>query len=978
MKIMPRRLLLALSFFVAAIANAQVDPSLHWRTIRTAHFQVTFSPGLEETARRAAGSAERAWEALSKELTPPRGPVSLVVADNLDISNGYATPFPSNRIVVYARPMIDAGPLRFVDDWLDLVVIHELAHIFHLDRTRGLWRLGQVLTGRNPDLFPGSYVPNWVTEGIAVHYESKLTGAGRILGTEFGATIRAHDLGGGLLRLNALSGASPRYPLGNVVYTYGGPLLEQMAGKGATDGMRKYIDGTAAWLIPFMLNTNAKRGFGFSFDSAYRAWADSVHRESQRIGAQVRALPAIVSGGWFASRPRWVNDSAIAWVSVDAKSVPSLRQVGAGGGKVTISTELNTTDSYTILPNGTRVFAQQQALDPYTQRSDLWIDRSGSLRQLTFGARITQPDARMCEGSAQQSGNTDICVVAVQLAPGAAQLVHIRIVGDRAEIRPLTPPSADVLYTEPRWSRDGSRIAAARWARGGMSRIDILDASGALVLRSIGEARAVTTSPAWGAGDSTIYFSSDRSGRSAIYRANIATGAVVRIAESPTGLVENELSPDGRRIATFQLGNEGFDLAVISAEPASSAAADGNIHGPSRNVPVARSDAPPVPYSAWRSVLPTHWSPEIEDNAGTISYGFSTSGSDVIGRHAWAFRGVLEPESNEPTVSARYNFSGLGNPVVSLGGEEFWDHFVLADSARRPIGNLNRRRMVADAALIFSRPRFRRSASWALGGSYEWRDDRTDPATLINQLDPLLRTTRTYPSLFASASFNTLRQPPLALGPEDGISIGATLRQRWRNGASSTTRATTLSGAVQAHRGFDLGARVHHLLVARLAAATTEKTSSTGFSAGGNSGGELRLAPGVSFGDGRRTYFVRGFEGGAQSGSRAVAASAEYRFPIAWPARGFWKTPLFLSRVSGALFTDAAAAWCPAASSTSPICPRVTPRSWMSSAGAEVHFTAATQYDASYRFRMGFAVPTSGKAFTKSNGEFYFTVGLPF
>ena len=76
------------------------DPDLEWWTVHTPHFRVHFQPELDSLARRAAVSAERAWSRLAAELVAPRGPVDLVVADNVDYSNGFATTFPSNRIVV--------------------------------------------------------------------------------------------------------------------------------------------------------------------------------------------------------------------------------------------------------------------------------------------------------------------------------------------------------------------------------------------------------------------------------------------------------------------------------------------------------------------------------------------------------------------------------------------------------------------------------------------------------------------------------------------------------------------------------------------------------------------------------------------------------------------------------------------------------------------------------------------------------------
>ncbi|HLA14120.1 MAG TPA: hypothetical protein VJZ25_03775 [Gemmatimonadaceae bacterium] len=123
----------------AAAGRAQLVPNDDWRTIRTAHFRVHFTPPLEEQARRAAVNAERAYAQLSVELKPPRGTIDLVVSDNVDYVNGYATSFPSNRIVVFAHPPTDASGLRHYDDFNALVITHELAHIFHLDRARGIW-----------------------------------------------------------------------------------------------------------------------------------------------------------------------------------------------------------------------------------------------------------------------------------------------------------------------------------------------------------------------------------------------------------------------------------------------------------------------------------------------------------------------------------------------------------------------------------------------------------------------------------------------------------------------------------------------------------------------------------------------------------------------------------------------------------------------------------------------------------------------
>ena len=155
---------------VASSVEAQVRPDADWRTIRTEHFYVHFTPSTESIARRAAVQAETAYVRLEQHLTKPRGKIDLLISDDVDYSNGYATPVPSNRIVIYANPPVSEGSLRFTDDYLQLVIIHEMVHIFHLDRVGGIWGILQNVFGRSAPFFVNGYHPRWMTEGLAVYY----------------------------------------------------------------------------------------------------------------------------------------------------------------------------------------------------------------------------------------------------------------------------------------------------------------------------------------------------------------------------------------------------------------------------------------------------------------------------------------------------------------------------------------------------------------------------------------------------------------------------------------------------------------------------------------------------------------------------------------------------------------------------------------------------------------------------------------
>ena len=803
------RTLVALAACAAAFsrsAHAQVAPDLHWQTITTEHFHVNFAPGLEAVARRAAGSAERAYTRLSTELHAPRAPLDLTIADNLDVSNGYTTVFPTNRIVIYARPTVDATSLSFLDDWVDLVVTHELTHVFHLDRTAGWWKVAQHVFGRNPFLFPNLYTPSWLDEGIAVYYESRLTGSGRIVGTDHAMIVRAQALDGDAPRLNSLSAATLQYPLGQIPYAYGSLLIDFMARTAGPDKMRSYVDASAGGTIPFLLGTYAKRGFGISFDSAWRVWTDSIRSNALSLASTGTAVHDITARGWLTERLRWVDASHVAYADDDGRSLPAFREVDVTGGKPSVLAVRKSLDITSILPNGARLFAQQDYIDPYTLRNDLYLEAHGKTRQLTHGARLMQPDARLRSALAPDDSSV-IDVVAVQVTPGADRLVRVSVSGRVVDITALTAPSPDTVWSEPRWSHDGTRIAATRWTHGGETEIAILDSAGRY-LKSVGRAHAVTGTPSWSPDDRAIYFTSDRSGRSSLYRALVADGSLVRVAESPTGLFENEPSADGTQLATLHFRGDGFHVALVPAQGDFPAADSSSVLPPSRHDTSVTVDTAARHYSAFRTLLPRYWLPAIEQSDDLRPmYGFVTSGSDVIGRHTYEIQGTYEPRREEPNWNTSYQYAGFGNPVLGVTTQEDWEHGDITSTtgsgARTNVGTLARRRLIVDAALTMLRPRINTNAYLSLGVESEWHDYRTDPGSLLSRLDSAYYRLYTYPALFVNAGWSNARQPDLALSREDGVTIAASAKQRWLANDPGSTQSTTVLGVGTAYKSID-------------------------------------------------------------------------------------------------------------------------------------------------------------------------------
>src|SRR5437773_9704202 len=165
-----RRVTFLALFLFPSIAPAQVDPSGSWRTIHTKHFRIHFRPSLRARATLAAAEAERAYALLSSELHPPRGIVDVTLSDDVDTPNGFTTVFPSNRFTILLVPPVTDPALQTYDGWERLVIVHELTHVFHLDRSRGLWNTLQSVfsigdrksTRLNSSHIKNSYAVLWM------------------------------------------------------------------------------------------------------------------------------------------------------------------------------------------------------------------------------------------------------------------------------------------------------------------------------------------------------------------------------------------------------------------------------------------------------------------------------------------------------------------------------------------------------------------------------------------------------------------------------------------------------------------------------------------------------------------------------------------------------------------------------------------------------------------------------------------------
>lgn len=958
-----RRALLVAACLVPSALAAQVHPRGDWRTIETAHFRVHFLPELAPLASRSAQHAELAYARLAAELTPPRGIVDIVLADNVDFTNGYATVWPTNRIVIYARPPVDVPSLANHADWNLILITHELAHIFHLDRARGWWGTAQRIFGRAPAFFPGTYAPSWITEGIAVHYESRAGIGGRLHGTEFPAQVRAAALADALPPLDALSLAAPRYPDAGGVYIFGAYAMSHDGPR----AMRSFIERASERVVPWSYESTARSTFGERFSAQWQRWRDSVRRAAaDEAGADPGAARALTDHAYTARYPRFTSDSTLVYVAEDGRATTGLYALTLDGRRDRIGRR-GGLDAPAWLPDGRWLQGEYEYTDPWTLRSDLTVGNGIARRHVTRGERLSNPDVH------QESGR----ILALRTEPGTTSIVELDRGRDPAP-RVIAAGTLDRTWSEPRWSRDGTRIVAARWERGGRSSIVVMDARGEelRVITPRGRAFSVVSSPAWEPGDSTILFVSDHEGRSMVYRGDVRTGAIGLVWGTRTALATPDVSPDGRRIAAVELGAEGYRIVeretpreVAMALPEATAPAEPALPEP------PRADEG-MPYEAGRHLRVSWWLPIIESTTSDrVRVGALTSMRDPIERHILSVAASYELVNKEETLEAAYTYAGLGNPLLTLEASSGWLHAPVYDNASAVVGYLARHDLQVTATAQLLRPRVRTNSYLVVGGEFEQSEYRTYPRSLLGFLDPRFAGRYMQSSLLLMAGVSTMQRPRLAVSGTDGVSLDVQHRERRDGGLEQEGIRESIVRASVA-KSLPLPGFSRHVVAVHGAYGVTGHRAAVGFGAGGVSGSSLQVLPGVTLGTAARTFGVRGFPEGRQVGVRAVAVSGEYRAPLALIGRGLGLWPLFFQKLSMTGFMDTGAAWCSFEVNGSYLCtPDTADRAWMKSYGVELGLDAALQYDWAYRFRLGLAHPYRGRVFAARNNTIYFSLG---
>jgi Tol biopolymer transport system component len=950
---------------VSSVAGQGPPPDGPWLEFDTPHFRVIYQAGLEDLARHAAEVGERTHAILVEDLTrQPRGPIEMVVTDHVDFSNGYATPFTGNRIVVFARPPVGIPGLAFSRDWLELVVAHEVVHIFHLDHAGLVGRGIRSILGRIPliwPVFPALGTPTWNIEGLATYYESRLTGGGRVHGTYHDMVIRTAALEAAIPPLRRVSAPSPVFPGAERSYVYGAALMDWIADEYGAASHRDLVQATYASVLPTFLTFDhvARQALGRPFSAIYEDWRQAATDSARALAARLEAqglTPAetVVRRGPYAVAPRISPDgSRLSYAVHDYRSDASTEVMDLGSGAVTARRPLNLFGGIlgpaSWLPDGSgMVLAQLEYHGSYRIHGDLWLaDSRGRTRRLTRQQRLAQPHVA-------PDGRR---VVAVQAEDGAVRLVeHDLVTGETRVMANAAPGQA---FDSPRWSPDGRSVAAARFADGQVNIVLVDAATGEIA--PVTRADALDGAPAWSPDGRWVVFWSDRTGVANLHAAPVPSHGgdgphLWQVTNVVTGAFDPEVSPDGRYLYYVAYHHDGWRIERTAFDPGTwRPASSPAVHyqpgllakrpssasrpvpegepgqdpgvperGSGERPPVADDSAAPAArlgdearaYSAVRGAIPRFWAPTYQSVGSSATgqwnhfLGAYSMGWDVLQRQSWEGSIAYDVATGRLAGGTGWRWAGFGNPNLTLGAGRTW-----SAAGRIPLDEerseavLEKQDWLALNA-VFLRRRWR-STAW-LGVGTDLRREEYQAFRLTEQelADAGFRLPDlpTIAGLSVRPGFSNARQHPYSISAQDGITASLGLG-RWWNLSDDRVAYDQVNGSIAAFRGYRLWGFSDHVAAVRVAGLLRTGDDASTASLGGAPGSTPGVLPGTGSTPGHFLP-VRGFRSGDRFGTRAWVASAEYRFPIHMPGAPGRVAGLSLTSVSGALFVDGGHAWC--------------------------------------------------------------------
>lgn len=918
-------LLLLVATVAATLPARAYDPKLKWRTVETEHFLIHYHDGEELLAFKAARVCEEVHAVLSPYLEEELAwKMNVVLTDHTDEVNGYHSALPYPSVTMYMSAPVARQSLQGYEDWLWALFVHEYTHALHLNMTEGIWKVLRAVFGNY--MKAQRWQPGWMVEGIAVHNETLFTGFGRGRTAYPDMLVRMSVLDDRWVPIHRAADNTDTWPGGQARYIWGGRFHLWVSQQYGEDEWVELSRRHAAQVIPFVLP--AKKVFGKRFVRLWNEWHAELEVEYRALERSL-AEEGLTEEQLLTAHPDFAADPVISddgeWVYYTLRryrgpgEIHRMRPDGSDDEMVNrhwtprgISLSTDGSDLYFAALRVHRI--DYAFYDLY--RLDLDEQRPLRRKRLTHGERVRDPDVH-------PDGDR---VVVVQNGLGDTELA---IWTEAGGVQPITDSVSGTQYDNPRWSPDGTQIAATVWHPGGYRDIELFDERGQR-LRRLTADRAIDIEPHWTPDGEYVLFSSDRTGIYNVFAYRLDDGELLQVTNVIAGAFHPAVTPDGAWLIYEGYTSEGTDVRRTVYDP-------GEWRVYREPPPLAPDSAlPAAPPLADEAVLPTkrynplktllpprYLMPEVEqhDSWTAWSIGARSGGRDVLRMHEYSGSLAYRTDHRFFRWAVSYEYSQL-RPTFRVGyynysvdqGAMWLEH----DAVQGAVGNeveglyagedhyLERR----DRAYFqVSVPLHNRHAVWA---RYQYDHRCALRPIPVDAYLPLLPGTGSYAGVQLGYQFSQTRWYRYSISREAGFQAGITadLQYPWTGTAATSwtgepldLKRTIVVAEVRAYLTMPWWR--NHVVAIRASAGTTlGNTEPIGtFQLGGH------WAESSSLGQPAQSFPLHGYGSGSIRGDRMALLSVQYRLPVFFIERGIGTLPIYFRGVSFSAMFDVGQGW---------------------------------------------------------------------
>lgn len=947
-----------LFFYLSQSLQAGVfhDSRLNWKSIESEHFYIHFHDGGEEVAQRFVALADGIHNQVTAFLDwVPRGKTHVVLSDEYDLSNGFATFFPNNFTTVFLSAPEDISALEDHNGWLEYVFRHEYLHIVHLDKVKSGPAKLQNVVGRHPLLFPNALQQTWFVEGLATYIETdKNAGLGRGQSSFFDMLMRM-EVQHGFKPLRQINQLIASWPAGHVPYLYGVNYMNFIEEKYGEPKIQKLVENYSGNFLPFRVYSNPRTVFNKNLDVIWNEFAEyTINKHQQRIAqisaAGLRQGRPLEDGGYNASSLRQANGK-LYYYDFNGETHARI-MVYQPGQKPRELRDVNLFSRFDVHPDKGLIIAQPELCRNTSVYYDLYsarIDGSG-LTRLTHCARYRR---------AVWSPAGDR-ILAVQNKYGTNELHLLNPKGELQEVLWRGTTHEQIGHMD--WSPLADEVAISIWRKNLGWNIEVFnlnDRSWRVITRN----SSIQQHPAYTKDGSAILFTSDEDSVYNLYRYDVAQQRHTRLTRLISGAFYPAMVGDKLYYIGYQ--HDGFDLHVLD-NPLDEVAqsplvTDSQVSEPSATAQEKAAALPVKEYSALPSLRPRWWMPTLLVDDQRSEIGAATSGSDVLNRHIYSVNAAYDFDNEYLVGGLNYFYDGL-YPLLQVGYNSETDLFE--DGNDDPVRIRREDLLIAQAIIPFFK--FDRTLSLHTAIFSEREKD----IWTRQGFSPLRKTRNDYLGL--AAIYDSTQNYPLSVSRSEGREI------RFIFEDSDVVGNSDSKGQIYVldwREFFHLGSE--HVIGLRLVEGRGDGNP-TRFSLGGIQGNTNVLGTVLGNAGGnalfnRREYTLRGYDEGLAQlrGKNLRLLSLEYRFPLARIERGgmgagYVIPPLGINQLHATLFYDIGGVWND---------DRSSPADHFAGTGVEINTDVDLFYNLRLNLAFGFA---TGLDNTLGEDKFYVRIGSQF